>query len=158
MATQAPVAGFFLGGVRGLVRVLAFATVAWGAMAALAPAPRLAAAEEKKSEPAYRVNDPTQVYVGNPRLFKKPAAVGADRVYRAIPEYAEILEKNLTDKDVRYHFLMKKASEKFAKAVQALAKDAGYDLVAGANAVSPANADTPAVPDETANAIAKLPA
>jgi hypothetical protein len=134
--------------------VLVLAALALGALAAAgAPA---AHADTKKQEPAYRVADPTQVYVGNPRLFKKPCAVATDRVYRAIPEYAEILEKNLTDKDVRYHFLMKKASEKFARAVQAVAKDQGYDLVAGLQVVVPANSDTPAVPDETVRAIARL--
>ncbi len=107
--------------------------------------------------PQYRVDDPSLVYLGNPRLFKKPCAVSADTVYRAIPEYREILEKNLTDKDVRYHFLMKKASEKFSKAIRDAATDGSYDLVAGVGAVSPANADTPAVPDVTTTVIGKLP-
>jgi hypothetical protein len=120
--------------------------------------PRASTADTPKKEaPAYKVDDPTLVYLGNPRLFKKPCAVSADRVYRAIPEYQEILEKNLTDKDVRYHFLMKKASDKFSRAVKDLARDLAYDLVAGSGAVSPANKDTPAVPDETASAISRLP-
>jgi DNA-binding MarR family transcriptional regulator len=41
-------------------------------------------------------------------------------VYRSIAEYREILDKGLTDKDVRYHFLMRKASDKFSRAVQSL--------------------------------------
>jgi len=132
------------------IALLAFVLGAW-----LAPSVR---AEEKKApDPAYRVTDPSQVYVGNPRLFKKPCAVSSDKVYRAIPEYREILEQGLTDKDVRYHFLMKKASEKFGKAVGAVSKDLGYDLVAGTGAVEPANDSTPAVPDETDAAIARLP-
>ena len=118
---------------------------------------RAAVADAPKTAASYRVDDPTLVYLGNPRLFKKPCAVSADRVYRAIPEYQEILEKNLTDKDVRYHFLMKKASDKFSRAVKDLARDLTYDLVAGTGAVSPANKDTPAVPDETSSAIARLP-
>ncbi len=108
--------------------------------------------------PVYRVNDPTLVYQGNPRLFHKPAAVSADRVYRAIPEYQEILRKNLTDKDVQYHFLMKKASDKFCAAIRDVALAGGYDLIAGVGAVSPATAETPPVPDVTDAAIAKLPA
>jgi hypothetical protein len=127
--------------------------VAWGG---LAPAP--ARAEGENKAPVYKVSDPALVYLGNPRLFKKPAAVSADRVYRAIPEYVEILEKKLTDKDVRYHFLMKKASDKFSKAVRDVATAGGYDLVAGTGAVVPGTAETPAVPDVTAATIGKLPA
>ena len=113
--------------------------------------------EKAPPGPSYRVVDPSLVYLGNPRLFKKPCGVSADRVYRAIPEYQEILEKNLTDKDVRYHFLMKQASDKFVRAVRALARDLGYDLVAGTGAVVPDAAGTPAVPDGTDGAIARLP-
>lgn len=108
-------------------------------------------------KPAYRVVDPSVVYLGNPRLFKKPAAVNCDRVYRAIPEYQEILEKSLTDRDVRYHFLMRKASDKFAAAVRAVATEGGYDLVAGVGAVVGATAETPAVPEVTDAVIKKLP-
>ncbi len=117
-----------------------------------------AAGSKDEKPPQYRVDDVSLVYLGNPRLFKKPCAVSADRVYRAIPEYQEILDKNLTDKDARYHFLMKKASEKFSKAIEEASKADGYDLVAGTGAVSPANSDTPAVPDVTAATIAKIPA
>lgn len=114
-----------------------------------------AAAQDKVD---YRVVDPSAVYLGNPRLFKKPVLVNCDRVYRAIPEYVEILEKNLTDRDVRYHFLMRKASDKFAAAVRAVATEGGYDLVGGIGSVVPANTDTPAIPEATDAAIKKLPA
>jgi hypothetical protein len=113
------------------------------------------AADEKA--PSYRVDDVSLVYLGNPRLFKAPCAVSADRVYRAIPEYREILEKNLTDRDVRYHFLLKKASDKFSAAIREVARISSYDLVAGIGAVTPATTDTPAIPDVTDAAIAKLP-
>lgn len=113
--------------------------------------------ENREKAPPYRVDDVTQVFVGNPRLFKKPCMVSTDRVYRSIPEYQEILEKNLTDKDVRYHFLMRKASDKFSRAVQALARDQGYDLVAGKGAVSPTSTDSPAIPDGTDGTISRLP-
>jgi hypothetical protein len=119
--------------------------------------PATAFGDAKDSKPVYRIDDPAVVYLGNPRLFKKPCEVSADTVYRAIPEYREILEKNLTDKDVRYHFLMKKASDKFAAAVKELAKDRSYDLVAGKGGVIPNLADAPAVPDETDGAIQRLP-
>ncbi len=136
-----------------IVAVLAMLAVA----AASGSLARSAVADPQKG-PAYRVNDPSLVYLGNPRQFKKPCVVDADRVYRAIPEYQEILQKNLTDRDVRYHFLMKKASDKFSKAIRDLARDFAYDLVAGAGAVSAATPDTPPVPDETQNTISRLPA
>jgi hypothetical protein len=138
------------------LRAAATSLVAWVALvAALCPA--ASGAEPEKKAPVYRVADASLVYLGNPRLFKKPAVVSADKVYRAIAEYREILEKNLTDKDVRYHFLMKKASDKFTKAVGDVAKAGEYDLVAGVGAVVPGNSETPAVPDVTTATIAKLP-
>jgi hypothetical protein len=99
---------------------------------------------------------PTKVYLGNPKLFQKPAVIAADRVYRAIPEYREILQKGLTDKDVHYHFLMKKASERFTKAVKAMAKKDGHDLVAESGSVELAKREIPAPPDRTDAVIAEI--
>lgn len=118
-------------------------------------ASRAHAADEKCE---YRVVEPSAVYFGNPRQFKKPATVDADRVYRAIPEYQEILEKNLTDRDVRYHFLLRKASEKFAAAVRSAAQDGGYDLVAGLRAVVGSTSSAPAIPEITDAILRKLSA
>lgn len=132
---------------------LGVAGVLFAVLLAVGSAP--ASADDKAD---YRVVDPSGVYLGNPRLFKKPVVVNCDRVYRAIPEYLEILEKNLTDRDVRYHFLMRKASDKFAAAVRSVASEGGYDLVAGLGAVVPSNAETPAIPEATDAAIKKLPA
>ena len=61
----------------------------------------------------YRCKDPGDVYFGNARLFQRPCHISADRVYRKIPEYREILQKKLTDDDPKYHLLMKKASQRF---------------------------------------------
>ena len=141
--------------LRSAGRLRAFAVVLAAFACAAISTP--AFADGKQQGPAYRVDDVSLVYFGNPRLFKKPAEVSADRVYRAIPEYKEILDKNLTDKDVRYHFLMKKASEKFCKAVDTLAKDLAYDLVAGKGAVILVTTDAPAVPDATDATISRLP-
>jgi hypothetical protein len=114
--------------------------------------------QAEAADSAYRVDDASLVYLGNPRQFKKPCVVNADVVYRAIPEYQEILRRNLTDRDVPYHFLMKKASEKFAKAISDVSRDLGYDLVAGVGAVSATASGTPPPPDETQNTISRLPA
>jgi hypothetical protein len=137
-------------------RAVLRALIVGAVLAAVAVVGGAPASADEKAE--YRVVDPSAVYLGNPRLFKKPVVVDCDRVYRAIPEYVEILEKNLTDRDVRYHFLMRKASDKFAAAVRGVATDGGYDLVAGVGAVVAATAETPAVPDATDAAIKKLPA
>lgn len=104
----------------------------------------------------YRVVDAGGVYFGNHRLFSKPGVVLADRVYRAIPEYREILDQGLTDKDVRYHFLMKKASERFGEAVKQAARDLDLDLVAEVGAVRAARNGVAAPPDRTDEVVARL--
>lgn len=104
----------------------------------------------------YRCADPSKVYMGNPRLFQKPAVISADRVYQQIPEYREILDSGLTDKDVRYHFLMKKASERFTKAVKSMARGSGHDLVAEIGAVEAVRGECPEPPDRTSEVIDNL--
>jgi hypothetical protein len=103
----------------------------------------------------YRCTDPARVYLGNPRLIRNPCVISADEVYRRIPEYQEILEKGLTDKDVRYHFLMRKATERFSKAVKEMARSK-YDFVAERGAIEIAKAGVAAPPDETTAVISKL--
>jgi hypothetical protein len=106
----------------------------------------------------YRCGDESKVYHGNPRLFQKPCHLSADRVYAEIPEYQEIVRKGLTDKDPRYHFLMKKASERFGEAVKAMARDAAYnhDLVAEDGTIRKEKQDAADIPDRTDATIAKL--
>ena len=104
----------------------------------------------------YRCGDPSRVYHGNPRLIRKPAVISADDVYSRISEYRQICEQGLTDKDVRYHFLMKKASERFAKAVKATARALGYDCVAEQGAIEPAREDVDDPADATAEVISRL--
>lgn len=104
----------------------------------------------------YRCSDPSRVYHGNPRLIRKPAAIAADDVYARIPEYRQICEQGLTDKDVRYHFLMKKASERFAKAVKATARALGHDCIAERGAIEVAREGAAKPVDRTAEVIARL--
>ncbi len=144
------------GYVRGLFACVAAVLFLFGlASAARADDPK---EKEKEKGPQYRVVDVSLIYSGNPRLFKKPCVVDADKIYKSIPEYQEIVEKNLTDRDVRYHFLMKKASDKFAKSLRGLVKDLEYDLIGGVGSIVPATTDAPAVPNGTDGAIARLPA
>lgn len=104
----------------------------------------------------YRVADPGAIYLGNCRQFTKPCVVKADRVYRSISEYREILDKGLTDKDVQYHFLMKKASERFLEAVKRMAKDVSVDIVGEVGAIKSAKTGIAEPTDRTDDAIAKL--
>ena len=69
----------------------------------------------------------------------------------------QILDKGLTDNDVKYHFLMKKAAKRFGAAVKAMARQHGHDLVAEPGAVTKANPKAPDIPDRTAETIAALP-
>ncbi len=104
----------------------------------------------------YRCTDPARVYHGNPRLIRKPAVISADRVYERIPEYKQIVDEGLSDKDVRYHFLMKKASERFAKAVKSMAGALGYDFVAEIGTIKREKQDADAPPDRTDDVIERL--
>ena len=104
----------------------------------------------------YRCTDTGRVYHGNARLIRKPAVCSADRVYRHIPEYRQILSEHLTEKDVRYHFLMKEASQKFLKAVKATAREGGFDFVAEVGAVQVVREGAKAPVDKTDAVIAKL--
>lgn len=104
----------------------------------------------------YRCADPNKVYFGNARLFQKPCTIDSDRVYKQIPEYREIVDKGLTDKSPRYHFLMKKASKRFNEAVKQMARDMDHDLVAEAGVVKKAKKGAKDVPDRTDDVIANV--
>ena len=104
----------------------------------------------------YKCVDEGRVYLGNARLFKAPAHIDSNRVYRQIPEYREILEKGLTDRDVHYHVLMKKVAARFAEAVKAMARTHKHDLVAEVGAIEKSRGEASDVPDRTDAAIAAL--
>jgi len=104
----------------------------------------------------YRIADAGGIYFGNQRLYTKPCVVKADRVYRSIAEYREILDKGLTDKDVQYHFLMKKASERFLDAVKRMAKDLSLDLVGEVGAIRSAKTGIADPPEKTDDVISRL--
>ncbi len=97
--------------------------------------------------------DSTQVYMGKARTSQKPSVVNADVVFKSIAEYQRILEEKLTDKDVRYSFLMMRATKKFKKAVEAAAREEGRDLVGNAGTVKWGEN---AVPDITETAVSHV--
>jgi len=104
----------------------------------------------------YSISDPSKVYVGNHRLFQRPATVSCDRVYDRIPEYQEIVRKGLTEKDPNYHILMKKASKRFSDAVKKMARAKRHDLVACAGAIKKDRKEAPDIPDRTSEVIKAL--
>lgn len=104
----------------------------------------------------YRVTAGATVYFGNQKLFQRPCVIQADRVYGAIAEYREIVDKGLTDKDARYHFLMKKASERFLEAVKVAAKDFDVDLIVEVGGVKAAKNGVAAPAERTDDVVSRL--
>lgn len=103
-------------------------------------------AEKKESRPAV---DAARVYYGKAATCKAPAVVDADRVYRTISEYKKIVEKKLTEKDAEYSMLMLRATRRFRSAVEGVAGDGSYDLVAATGAVTWEGHTVPDVTDAT---------
>lgn len=77
----------------------------------------------------FEVVQPEEIYYGSGKHPKAPGVMTADDVWAAIPEYKQILENELTDEDPQYHLLMKKAAERFSKALKKLAKRDQYDML-----------------------------
>jgi len=97
----------------------------------------LVAAQAEGAETKYdfEVVKPGEVYFGSGKHPKAPAVMTADDVWAAIPEYKRILEDKLTDDDPRYHLLMKKAAERFSKALKKLAKRDSHDMLGEAGSI-----------------------
>lgn len=100
----------------------------------------------------FDVVDPEGVYYGKGSHPKKPAAIRADDVWAEIPEYKKILENDLDEDDPEYHLLMKKASERFGRALEKEAKRESYDMIAEQGAIR-ANTPGKEIPDATADMI-----
>jgi hypothetical protein len=85
--------------------------------------------------PRVTVNE-GDIFLGNSSEFSKPAVVDVDAVYARIPEYREIVEKNLNDSDPRYLILLRTASDRFRSAIDKVADSRGYDLIGGIGSIS----------------------
>ena len=111
--------------------------------------PAAAAKDKKKVE-----IDEGSIYLGDPSNFKKPAVVDVDKVYAKIPEYKEILDRNMDTSNPRYLFLMRAASDKFRTALEAVSDSHGFDLIGGLGSI---RIEGKTVPEITSKVIAKLP-
>ena len=73
--------------------------------------------------------DADKIYYGSPQTCDHPAVVDADRVYRRIPEYREILDRKLTRHDPDYWPLMRRTNQVFLKALRKVCRERGHDVV-----------------------------
>jgi hypothetical protein len=70
------------------------------------------------------------IYFGKTEGAKKPAEVTAKTVFAEIPEYKRIQDKGLTKDDAEYWVLLRKANEKFNRAIRKVAEEAKFDVIA----------------------------
>ena len=83
----------------------------------------------------YEVVDPDGVYYGSGKHPKSPAVLVADDVWAEIPEYKQIVDEELSEEDAKYHILLRKATERFEKALKKLASRDGYDMLGETGAI-----------------------
>jgi hypothetical protein len=101
----------------------------------------------------YKIKD-ADIYLGDPDDIKKPAIVDVDAVYARIPEYREILEKNLDGTNARYLYLLRAASGRFRTSLDRCARLGGYDLIGGLGSIS---SEGVVIPNVTSKVIKSLP-
>ena len=111
-------------------------------------------------ETSYEVVDPDGIYFRSVRGRhpKAPAVLEADVVWAAIPEYRKIVDEGLTEDDARYHLLLKKATERFNKALKKLAKRDAYDMLGEVGAIAAHGeepAEIPMVTDDLAELVSR---
>jgi len=108
---------------------------------------RVAGAEEEK--PKFEVVDPDGLYFGDKTYPKTPAVIAAASVWAEIPEYKKIVEEELGEDDPKYHLLMKKATERFSKALRKAAKRGSHDVIGETGSIEAKDAEQDKIPDIT---------
>lgn len=106
-----------------------------------------------KDKPKVKINE-ADIYLGDSSDFNKPGVVDVRAVYKKIPEYREILSRNMDESNPRYLFLMRAASDRFRSALDDVADEEGYDLIGGLRSIKIPGQK---VPNITAQVIASLP-
>jgi hypothetical protein len=87
-------------------------------------------------EVALKVLDRTKVYHGLADAFSSPAVIEASKVMETLPAMKTIEGEGVKKSSARYFVLLNEANQQFQKAVKAVAKDQGYDLLAEVGAVT----------------------
>ncbi len=98
---------------------------------------------------SFEVVDSDAIYFGEGTHPKTPAVILCDEVWGAIPEYKKILDDDLSDDDPKYHQLMKKATERFQKALSKVAKREGYDMIGEEGSIAAVGEVKKEIPDAT---------
>lgn len=99
----------------------------------------------------FEVVDSDGIYYGEGKHPRAPAVTRADDVWAEIPEYKQIEEEDLEEDDPKYHLLMAKATERFRKAIEKVAKRDELDMVGEVGSIK-ATADKE-IPDVTKDLI-----
>lgn len=112
---------------------------------------------QSKGKAKVKILNESQVYypsrVKKSTKYKKPAVLTTSTVFAAIPEWKQIQEKKLKKTCAEYHLLLKKANEKFTKAIGKVRGSGSYDIIAEVGAIQCTNCTAT---DVTANIIANL--
>lgn len=122
----------------------------WMILVGILAAGRLAGAEgadEEPKKPKFEVVDSDAIYFGDESHPQTPAVIDADSVWAEIPEYKKILEDELGEDDPKYHLLMKKATERFSKALEKAAKRGGYDVIGEVGSIEDKGETKAKIPD-----------
>lgn len=96
----------------------------------------------------FTVVDKDEIYYGKGKHPKEPAVTKADDVWDEIPEYKQIVDEELTEDDPRYLMLMRKATERFNKALKKLAERDDHDMIGETGSIK-ANDKKKTIPDVT---------
>ena len=87
------------------------------------------------------------------KTYKKVGLIKCTRVLNATREYKEIASKGIRRGTAEYDLLVKRASDRFKKAIRTTVSLAGYDLIAETGAVT---VEGKALPDITATVIKNI--
>lgn len=85
---------------------------------------------------SYRVIDRTKVYFGCTDAFSSPATVDSTRLMEVLPPVKTIKEDGVKKDSARWFILTNEANQQFQKALKAVAKEKGHDLIAEVGAVT----------------------
>lgn len=70
------------------------------------------------------------------KLYKKIAIISSQQVFDATPEYQQIKKRKISKNTAEYRLLIKKASDRFKRAVRKTASSGSYDVIAETGAIS----------------------